>query len=50
MTGRPKTFDEHDVIERAQRVFWQRGYGAASTEELLAAMGIGKHTAQCSRT
>ena len=42
MTGRPKTFDEHDVIERAQRVFWQRGYGAASTEELLAAMGIGK--------
>lgn len=42
MTGRPKTFDEHDVIERAQRVFWQRGYMATSTEELLAAMGIGK--------
>lgn len=42
MTGRPKTFDEHDVIDRAQRVFWQRGYSAASTEELLAAMGIGK--------
>jgi TetR/AcrR family transcriptional repressor of nem operon len=42
MTGRPKTFDEHEVIERAQRVFWQRGYSAASTEELLAAMGIGK--------
>jgi TetR/AcrR family transcriptional repressor of nem operon len=42
MTGRPKTFDEHAVIERAQRVFWRRGYSAASTEELLAAMGIGK--------
>jgi TetR/AcrR family transcriptional repressor of nem operon len=42
MTGRPKTFDEHEVIERAQRVFWQRGYSAASTDELLAAMGIGK--------
>jgi TetR/AcrR family transcriptional repressor of nem operon len=42
MTGRPKTFDEHEVIDRAQRVFWQRGYSAASTEELLAAMGIGK--------
>jgi TetR/AcrR family transcriptional repressor of nem operon len=42
MTGRPKTFDEHEVIERAQRVFWQRGYSAASTEELLTAMGIGK--------
>jgi TetR/AcrR family transcriptional repressor of nem operon len=42
MTGRPKTFDEHEVIDRAQRVFWQRGYSAASTEELLGAMGIGK--------
>jgi len=42
MTGRPKTFDEHEVIDRAQRVFWRRGYSAASTEELLAAMGIGK--------
>jgi TetR/AcrR family transcriptional repressor of nem operon len=42
MIGRPKTFDEHEVIERAQRVFWQRGYSAASTEELLAAMGLGK--------
>lgn len=35
-------FDEHEVVDRAQRVFWQRGYSAASTEELLAAMGIGK--------
>jgi TetR/AcrR family transcriptional repressor of nem operon len=42
MTGRPKTFDAHEVIDRAQRVFWQRGYSAASTDELLAAMGIGK--------
>lgn len=42
MTGRPKMFDEHDVIDRAQRVFWERGYSAASTEELLAAMGLGK--------
>jgi TetR/AcrR family transcriptional repressor of nem operon len=42
MTGRPKTFDERAVIERAQRVFWRRGYSAASTDELLAAMGIGK--------
>ena len=42
MTGRPKTFDEQEVINRAQHVFWRRGYAAASTEELLAAMRIGK--------
>ncbi|WP_140466116.1 TetR/AcrR family transcriptional regulator [Hymenobacter nivis] len=42
MAGRPKLFDEYAVIERAQRVFWRLGYAAASTEELLAAMGIGK--------
>ncbi len=42
VTGRPKLFDEHEVIDQAQRVFWRRGYTAASTEELLAAMGIGK--------
>lgn len=42
VTGRPKLFDEHEVIDRAQGVFWRRGYAAASTEELLVAMGIGK--------
>lgn len=42
MPGRPKIFDEHEVIDRAQCVFWRCGYAAATMEELLAAMGIGK--------
>lgn len=42
MAGRPKIFDTEEVIAKATEVFWARGYEAASTEELLAAMGIGK--------
>ena len=42
MAGRPKIFDTQHVIDRAIDVFWTKGYEAASTEELLAAMGIGK--------
>lgn len=42
MNGRPKTFDDHDIVKKAQRVFWKKGYASTSTDELLAAMGIGK--------
>ncbi len=42
MTGRPKIYDDHDVLRKAQRVFWEKGYTATSTDELLAAMGIGR--------
>ncbi|RPD41154.1 TetR/AcrR family transcriptional regulator [Chitinophaga barathri] len=42
MSGRPKIFDEDDVIRKATTVFWTKGYEPASTEELLEAMGIGK--------
>jgi TetR/AcrR family transcriptional repressor of nem operon len=40
--GRPRIFDTHAVVEKAQDVFWRKGYEAASTEELLSAMGIGR--------
>ena len=42
MAGRPRTFDGEDVIRKASEVFWLKGYEAASAEELLAAMNMGK--------
>lgn len=42
MRGRTKIFDEEEVICKATEVFWAKGYEAASTEDLLEAMGIGK--------
>jgi len=42
MAGRPKIFDEQDVINKAIEVFWGKGYEAASADELLKAMNIGK--------
>ncbi|NQX54038.1 TetR/AcrR family transcriptional regulator [Pedobacter panaciterrae] len=42
MAGRPKIFNEEQIIAKAGEIFWKIGYEAASTEELLKAMGIGK--------
>jgi TetR/AcrR family transcriptional regulator, transcriptional repressor for nem operon len=42
MAGRPQIFNEAEVIEKATNVFWMKGYEATSTEDLMAAMGIGK--------
>ncbi|MEO7766321.1 MAG: TetR/AcrR family transcriptional regulator [Ferruginibacter sp.] len=42
MVGRPKIFEEKDVIRKASEVFWKKGYEAASAEELLKAMQMGK--------
>lgn len=42
MAGRPKIYDETDAIRKATTIFWKKGYEASSTEDLLAAMGIGK--------
>lgn len=42
MAGRPRKFNEAEVIQKACDVFWEKGYAAASSEDLLQAMNMGK--------
>src|SRR5579875_3463820 len=34
-TGRPRSYDEQEVIERACILFWSRGYHATSVQDLV---------------
>ena len=42
MAGRPKHYQEEELISRATEVFWQKGYTAASAQDLMKAMDIGQ--------
>jgi TetR/AcrR family transcriptional repressor of nem operon len=39
-----KEFDRDQALRSAAEVFWDRGYEAASTDELLTAMGVGRQS------
>src|ERR1700739_4349702 len=38
--GRPVVFDRPRALNKAMKLFWERGYEGTSFDELIAAMGI----------
>jgi TetR/AcrR family transcriptional regulator, transcriptional repressor for nem operon len=42
--ARPREFDRDEALKRATAVFWAKGFESASTEDLLAAMQIGRQS------
>ena len=42
MAGRPKHYEDEELIDKAMEVFWKKGYNAASAQDLLKAMDIGQ--------
>ncbi|MFS7877203.1 TetR/AcrR family transcriptional regulator [Streptomyces asiaticus] len=39
-TGRPREFDREQTLEHALELFWSRGYGATSIQDLVDALGV----------
>lgn len=40
--GRPREFDEREVLERALETFWSQGYDGTSIQDLVKATGLAK--------
>lgn len=40
MAGRPKIFNEGNALIKATNLFWEKGYEATSTEDLIQVMGL----------
>ncbi|MFD0319191.1 TetR/AcrR family transcriptional regulator [Streptomyces flavalbus] len=39
-TGRPREFDKDKTLERALELFWSRGYGATSIQDLVDTLAV----------
>ena len=44
MGGRPRSFDEDSVLDRAIELFWRDGYASTSLQALLDHMGISRQS------
>ena len=42
MSGRPRAFDDTEVIEAAMDVFWSNGYEGSSAQDLCERTGLGR--------
>ncbi|MFF9373246.1 TetR/AcrR family transcriptional regulator [Streptomyces griseoluteus] len=40
--GRPRNFNENQVLESVREQFWNRGYSATSLQDLMGVTGLGK--------
>jgi AcrR family transcriptional regulator len=40
--GRPRSFDEHEALEKATRVFRSKGYDGTTIDDLVVGMGVGR--------
>ncbi len=42
MAGRPRYYSEEELLDKAIKVFWKKGYTATSAKDLLTGLGIGQ--------
>ncbi|MEU9132576.1 TetR/AcrR family transcriptional regulator [Kitasatospora sp. NPDC048540] len=40
--GRPRTFDEEAILDRAMLLFWRKGYEATTMNDLVDELGLGR--------
>ncbi len=40
--GRPASFDQTEMLETIQSVFWENGYSATSLDDIMQSTGLGK--------